>query len=201
MAVPVSDVNKRYTVRDYFDLPAGSSCELIRGEMRPVPTAPGEPHDSALIALGSLIVGFIRGRSGDGSNETSCGVFVEPVDVVLAPDTVVHPDIVVVCDLGRLANDRYVDGAPDMVVEVLAPETADLDRTGKRALYEEAGVDEYVIVAPEERLVEIYRQCPAGGFAPPEILGPADSLTFRTLPLLEVPVFEVFGWPLPKSPE
>lgn len=196
-AVSQPDVKTPYTVEDYFDLAADPARELIRGELRRRPAASSESHDGALIALGSLIVGFIRGRSGDNPEEARCGVFVEPVDVVLAADTVVRPDIVVVCDLAKLANGRYVDGAPDLVVEVLTEENADLLRSERRALFEEARVDEFVIVAPAERLVEIYRQSPAGGFAAPERLGPEDLLTFRTLPLLEVRVSEVFGWGVP----
>ncbi|MBK8908740.1 MAG: Uma2 family endonuclease [Rhodospirillales bacterium] len=190
----LQDRDKRYTVEEYLALPDGPPCELIRGELRPCLSAPSKDRDRALIALGSLIVGFLRAEGADREG-SSCGVFVEPVDVVLAADTVVHPDIVVVCDLRKLANDRYVDGAPELVVEVAAAETGVGLRTEKRALYEQAGVDEYVIVAPEERRVQIYRQSVEGGFAAPEMLRPADMLTFRTIPLLEVPVCEVFGWP------
>lgn len=59
-------------------------------------------------------------------------VFAAPVDVVPGPSTVVQPDVVLVCDPAKLANGRYVDGAPELVLEVLSSSTARRDRLVKR---------------------------------------------------------------------
>jgi Uma2 family endonuclease len=71
-------------------------------------------------------------------------------------DTVVHPDVLVVCDAEKL--DRHgVRGAPDFVVEVLSPATASHDYLLKRHAYERAGVREYWLVHPADRMVTCYR--------------------------------------------
>ncbi|MCW5699533.1 MAG: Uma2 family endonuclease [Rhodospirillales bacterium] len=201
MSLP--DPAKRYSVEDYLSWPKDVACELIQGAIHEIPSAPTEEHENALIAIGSLLVGYIRAESSsdeqNGDESNPCAVFVEPVDVVLASDTVVQPDITVVCDHHKLANDRYVDGAPDLVVEVLTPETADWDRNEKRAAYERAGVTEYVIVAPATHTLEVYLRQPDGRYGEPDVLGPADDISFLTIPGLEASIADVFGWPLPQE--
>jgi Uma2 family endonuclease len=67
-------------------------------------------------------------------------------------DTVVHPDVLVVCDAEKLLR-----GAPDFVVEVLSPATASHDYLLKRHAYERAGVREYWLVHPADRMLTSYR--------------------------------------------
>jgi Uma2 family endonuclease len=64
---------------------------------------------------------------------------------------VVQPDVLVVCDPAKLSA-RGVEGAPDLVVEIVSPRTASKDMVRKRWTYEAAGVPEYLIVDPEERV-------------------------------------------------
>lgn len=73
-----------------------------------------------------------------------------------ANDTVVQPDIIVVCDPKKIEKKGCV-GAPDLVVEILSPSTAKMDWKDKYALYEEAGVREYWIVNPDDALVHVFR--------------------------------------------
>jgi Uma2 family endonuclease len=70
-------------------------------------------------------------------------------------DTLVEPDIVVVCDSSKL-DDRGCNGAPDLVVEILSPATAQRDRVVKFRKYLEAGVREYWIVNPDEKTVQVH---------------------------------------------
>ena len=87
-----------------------------------------------------------------------------PVDVRLPKnneadeqiDTVVQPDVLVVCDNNKLDR-RGVRGAPDWVLEVLSPATASHDQIKKRDLYERHGVREYWLVHPTDRVLTIYR--------------------------------------------
>ena len=104
-----------------------------------------------------------------------CRVLPAPLDVRLSqtdePDdlveTVVQPDISVVCDLSKL-DERGCRGAPDLIVEVLSPSTAGRDHLIKRVLYERHGVRQYWLVHPIDRLVTIHRRV-GDGFAPPEL--------------------------------
>lgn len=94
----------------------------------------------------------------------ACRAFVAPLDVRLPRgdesdediDNVVQPDILVVCDSSKLDR-RGVRGAPDWVVEVVSNSTASHDQVKKRRLYERAGVREFWLVHPMDRVLTVYR--------------------------------------------
>lgn len=69
-------------------------------------------------------------------------------------ETVVQPDIVVVCDPDKL-DDRGCRGAPDLIVEITSPSTAPKDNIKKLALYEKHGVKEYWIVHPTDKIATV----------------------------------------------
>ncbi|MHB8767226.1 MAG: Uma2 family endonuclease [Deferrisomatales bacterium] len=105
-----------------------------------------------------------------------CRLYVAPFDVRLPRgsepddevDTVVQPDLVVVCDRAKL-DDRGCRGAPDLVIEILSPSTAARDHIDKLALYEKHGVREYWLVHPTDRLVMIYRRGEDGPYGVPAV--------------------------------
>lgn len=83
-------------------------------------------------------------------------VVFSPLDVVLAEDEITQPDVMVVLNEHRARiTERNIQGAPDLVVEVLSPGSVRLDREKKRALYARHGIPEYWIVSPGERTVEV----------------------------------------------
>ena len=103
---------------------------------------------------GNLIVQlgkFLRGKPYE--------VYAAPIGVRLnaekKDDTVLQPDIVVVCDKSKLDDDGII-GAPDMVVEITSPSTARRDRFIKLLEYQKAGVREYWIVDPDTRTVSVH---------------------------------------------
>ncbi len=100
-------------------------------------------------------------RTFAAAQQLGC-VFVAPADVVLGPKRVVQPDVLFVAQARRGILGAAVMGAPDLVVEVLTPSTAEIDRTIKRMFYEEAGVLEYWLVDPETRTVEVLALEPDG---------------------------------------
>lgn len=73
----------------------------------------------------------------------------------LSNDTVVQPDIIVVCDPKKIEKKGCI-GAPDLVVEILSPSTAKTDWKDKYFLYEENEVREYWIVNPDDALVHVF---------------------------------------------
>nr|WP_233134468.1 Uma2 family endonuclease [Geobacillus sp. 46C-IIa] len=75
----------------------------------------------------------------------------------------VCPDLVVICDKNKIQKNRIV-GAPDLVVEILSPATAKIDRMDKRIAYERAEVKEYWIVDPANQVVEVYLREKTGKF-------------------------------------
>ena len=121
--------------------------ELINGEAYDMTPAPSFEHQEISISLASAILVLLKEakRKGGGGH---CQVLTAPLDVFL-PSGVVQPDILVVCDPAKISK-RGIEGAPDLVVEILSPSTSKKDFTWKRWAYQAAGVPEYLIVDPEE---------------------------------------------------
>ena len=185
--------NPRFTYGDYRRWQGDERWELIDGEAHAMSPAPSRLHQRVLTRLAARIVPALE----DGP----CEVYVAPFDVRLPRgdelddeiDTVVQPDVTVVCDPEKL-DGAGCRGAPDWVIEVLSPATEARDRVHKRALYERHGVREYWLVDPEERTVTAYRWRPeAGRFAEPEVHATAGTLTPAVLPEVEIGWARVFG--------
>jgi Uma2 family endonuclease len=158
------------TPRSYGDIRRwgdDTRWELVEGQAFAM-TGPSWQHQAVAMGLSAQLLSYFRPRG--------CRVLPAPFDVRLprgsepddAIDTVLQPDISVVCELGKL-DERGCRGAPDLVVEVLSPSTADRDHLTKRALYERHGVREYWVVHPIDRIVTIHRRRGEGGFGPPEL--------------------------------
>ena len=149
------DLNKRYTYADYLTWLDGKTRELINGFIKMMSPAPRPIH---VEVTSNIILQF---RSVVKKNKGKCKVYHAPFDVRFPRngetannkiDTVVQPDVCVVCDLSKI-DKRGCCGAPDMVVEVLSFSTMKKDMTEKFALYEEFGVKEYWIVNPDEQAI------------------------------------------------
>ena len=147
---------KRYTYGDYRHWPEDVRYELISGSAFLMAPAPSLDHQTVAVQVSRQIANAL----GEGS----CRVLVAPVDVLLGAtgaaddeaDTVVQPDVLVVCDPGKLTP-RCVRGAPDWILEVVSPSSAGHDQIVKLAAYERAGVREYWLAHPMDRILTIYR--------------------------------------------
>lgn len=186
-----------YTVEDYMQWPDEIRCELIGGKIWDMSPAPMVEHQELLSSLHIEIGLFLREqeKSGGGGGKPPCRVLESPIDVVLAFDTVVQPDLIVVCDPAKLASRKNVQGAPDLVVEVLSPSTAAKDKREKKALYERSGVPQYLIVDPVSYYAELY-VLQAGSYGVPQILGAEDKLLLAVTPGMDKTLAELFGWPI-----
>jgi Uma2 family endonuclease len=140
----------RYTVEDYQQLPEGAPYQLIRGHlvMSPSPTV---QHQRLVRTLHRLLDDHIR--KGERGGEA----LFAPLDVRLSDETVVQPDVLYVSPerTDRIGDDE-IDGAPDLIVEVVSPSTSHVDTFDKKQLYETHGVREYWIVDPDTKTVEVY---------------------------------------------
>ena len=142
--------DRRYTYSDYLQWDDDQRWELIDG----VPflmSAPSRRHQEISVNLVVTLFNLLKGKT--------CEVYHAPFDVRLNADTldntVVQPDIVVICDNDKL-DDAGCKGAPDFVVEILSPSTASHDRFLKFDLYRKAGVKEYWIVEPDTKKVSAH---------------------------------------------
>lgn len=169
----------RFTYGDYVQWTGDERWELIDGSARMMSPAPGRWHQEVVLGIGAQVRLFFRGKS--------CQPFVAPFDVRLprgdevdeAIETVVQPDLAVLCDPEKI-DDSGARGAPDWVVEVLSPATTSYDRITKRDLYEHHGVREYWLVDPVARGLLIYRLDDSGRYGSPESL-PAEGETLVDL--------------------
>ena len=83
-------------------------------------------------------------------------VFVSPLDVVLSPRRVVQPDVIYVSNKNQAIIQDRIRGVPDLVVEVISEGTRHRDRIDKKALYEQARLQEYWMVDTETRRIEVF---------------------------------------------
>ena len=124
-------------------------------------------------------------------------VLVAPFTVRLGEDQVYEPDIIAIRKPRlHLLTRSHLDGAPDLVVEVLSPSTAAKDRKHKRRLYEAAGVPQYLLIDPAYRCVELYSLDAGGRYPAPEVLDAGESLTLWVAPGFSLTLANLFGWPL-----
>lgn len=121
--------------------------ELIGGKV--VLMAPASSNHNHIAGnIHGIFWGYLRGKK--------CVPFGDNEKVFLSETDRFVPDFMVVCDQDKIRPDG-VHGAPDLVVEVLSPRTAKYDRAHKKDTYAKAGVQEYWLVDPANKSVEIYR--------------------------------------------
>ena len=152
MALPLK--KESYMFADCLTWPENERIELIDGEAVMM-SPPSTVHQKISGELFRQLANFLEGKK--------CEVFSAPFGVRLfekdgdSPenvDTMVEPDISVICDRDKL--DRHgCKGAPDLIVEILSPSTQRRDRLIKLELYQRAGVREYWLVSPEEQTVQV----------------------------------------------
>ena len=139
-----------YTEEDYYRLPENMRAELIDGQFYSQ-AAPSRTHQRILSDLHITIGQYIRSKGG------SCEVYPAPFAVKLFEDdkTIVEPDISVICDPNKL-TDKGCTGAPDWIIEIVAPGNPAHDYVRKLNLYLDAGVREYWIVDPIQKSIHVY---------------------------------------------
>lgn len=145
-----------YTYADYLSWPEDERVELINGTPY-LQTAPSRIHQEILSELHRQIANFLVDKH--------CKVYPAPFHVVLHLEeengneddrkNVVEPDLTIVCDQAKL-DDRGCKGNPDMIIEIVSPSTARRDKFEKFNLYEQAGIKEYWIIEPEEKILSVF---------------------------------------------
>ena len=139
-------VNGIYTYADYLMWNIKDRVEILKGKIFKMSPAPTISHQGISFNLSGLFFMYFHNKP--------CKVFASPFDVVLKnkngkEDTVVQPDLCVVCDPEKLADGKRCQGAPDLIIEILSPGNSKKEMLNKYELYEEAGVREYWVVRPD----------------------------------------------------
>lgn len=185
------DPEGSYTYADYLLWRFQERVELIRGRLFRMSPAPNVLHQQISREVSRILFNFFH--------ENPCQVFAAPFDVRLPvgrkkgeDTTVVQPDLCVICDPAKL-DEHGCAGAPDLVVEILSPGNSTREMREKYRVYEEAGVREYWIVNPAEKLALVYVLNESGifiGLAPVTVEDPLQSSVF---PDLAIDLKEVFN--------
>jgi len=180
----VLNVKTRLTYADYMKTSDDERYELLNGELVMVPS-PKKIHQSISGILHLMVGTFVRDR-GLGK------VYFSPFDVVLSDSDVVQPDLLFVSNerIGIVTADN-VQGAPDLVVEILSPATAERDRTLKLDLYARRGVQEYWIVDPDAKTIRVLLRGECS-FDVVSVYGEGEILRSPTLEEFSVALEEVF---------
>ena len=174
----------RYTYEDYAKTPDDVRYQLIDGELilSPSPTFYHQHISGAM---------FVELRTWAVSSGTG-NVVCAPMDVYLTETDTVQPDILFIsAERMHIVEDRYVRGAPDLVVEILSPSTSRLDLGAKMELYARHGVPHYWIADPDTRTARMLR-LEAGDYTEVASFTENDVLTSDAFPGLRMDLKEVF---------
>jgi Uma2 family endonuclease len=192
MSYPVKKEDRKYTYGDYRTWPDGERWELINGIAYNMSPAPSRRHQEILLGLAAKFHGYLIDKT--------CKAYIAPFDVRLPEgneaddgiETVVQPDLTVVCDKTKL-DEKGCKGSPDLIVEIISPSTAAMDYIKKLALYERKGVKEYWIVHPTDKLVTIFKTAADGRYGRPEIFTEDDEVAVGIFDDFKVNLGEVFA--------
>jgi Uma2 family endonuclease len=137
-----------YTYEEWLDLDNSERTELVDGALYML-AEPTSHHQSVLMELGRQLANFLLGKP--------CRVYPAPFGVRLHKnnDTVFQPDISVICDPAKITR-RGCIGAPDVIIEILSSSTSRYDRFTKFYEYQRAGVREYWIADPDDKIVTVH---------------------------------------------
>ncbi len=193
---------KKTNYRSYEELPEGAPYQLISGELveSPSPTVSHHHITKSVFLKLYMLEKSLKGKT-----------FFAPIDVYLDEADIYQPDVIFISSKNEeIIKEKRIEGAPDIVVEVLSPSTAYYDLRMKKSIYEKSGVMEYWLIDPIERSAELYvnqeqgfvrvcmvwcdRECEQGNSSLGVI--DQDNRTFRSrlFPELEVSCSEIFGY-------
>ncbi len=156
MGLPEKKTDHKYTYKDYCSWPEDERWELIDGVAYDMSPAPSRRHQEVSFELAGLIREYLKGKD--------CKAFAAPFDVMLPVfpvqseneiDTIVQPDILVICDPSKIIEKGCL-GAPDLIIEILSPSTSKKDLNEKFGLYEKHGVKEYWVVDPGNKYIRVF---------------------------------------------
>ena len=144
-----ADTDRLYTYEDYLKIDDDSQYELIGGKLILVPS-PRTIHQRISRKLSGFIGGFV---DKNNLGELLCA----PTDVLLSETEKPQPDILFISkERLDIITEMNIQGAPDLVVEILSPSTGKNDRVEKSRMYYKHGVKEYWIVDPDHKTIEVF---------------------------------------------
>ncbi|MBB6451042.1 Uma2 family endonuclease [Geomicrobium halophilum] len=191
MSMPQEYTNGSSSYADYLQWDEDFRCEAFDGVIVKMTPSPTPGHQEIQLELSVEFGTFLRGKE--------CKLFTAPLDVCLFATSEtpneeiknwVQPDLMIVCDPKKIEEKRII-GAPDLVIEILSPATARIDRLTKYHKYEEAGVKEYWVVDPHHETVEVF-VLQDQSFERTNVFTKSDAVKVSLFPDFEVPLNKIF---------
>lgn len=182
---------KHYTYEDLLNWEGDERYELIDGTAYLL-ASPSPVHQRTLLNISSQVNDYLEGKK--------CSAYIAPFDVCLfgnknewnyRSDTIVQPDLSIICDQDKIDPHHGCNGAPDMVLEVVSPSSQRYDRLVKLNLYQRAGIKEYWVVEPATNTVAVYL-LEEGTFKLIEVATAKDILRVNVLKSCYVDLSRVF---------
>jgi Uma2 family endonuclease len=174
----------RFNYNDYLLLPEDKRYEILDGDLYVVP-APNTRHQRISKRLEMALIQHAESR---GLGE----ILDAPYDVVLSDENVVQPDILFVRkERAGIIGELNLQGAPDLVIEILSAGTRAKDLEIKRKTYASFGIQEYWVVDPEADTIEVLAWSELG-YVSDGLCGKSDRVSSPLLPELNLPLSQVF---------
>ncbi len=185
-------LNGHHSETEHLNWQTEEYASVLQGNLARMAAAPPREHQDIAGRIFSDIEHYLRRKA--------CKVYIAPFDVRLqhtegekksSVRTVVQPDVCIVGNVQKLDR-RGCNGAPDTIIEVLAPGNMNRDVKEKYALYEEYGVPEYWMVSPGEMTVMVYLMGADGRYVlSGEYIQPGD-IPVQSLPGFSLQWEEIF---------
>jgi len=174
------------TYEDYLTLPNdGKRYEILEGELVVTPS-PVIMHQRVSQNLEFILLSYLK--------EHPCGIFFHaPVDLILSNISVVVPDMLYISnERASIVSDRGIEGAPDLIAEILSPSTARYDRLSKMQLYAKHGIQWYWILDHSEKTLEVYGNS-GGSYELTKKYSGSETLDSPLFPGLSIQLEQVWG--------
>jgi Uma2 family endonuclease len=189
MSQAAADTRKRVTWNEYQTWDDERRWEILAGQAYMM-AGPSYRHQKTLTDLSRQMATHFQGKT--------CEVLIAPLDVVLSDEDVVQPDLMVICDRHQI-KPTHIEGPPSLIVEIISTHSVQRDRLLKLNLYARHGVQEYWMISPDSRLVEVLVLQGSHYFVH-GVFGATDTLTSPTFPDLNIKLADIFNYP-PSSEE
>jgi Uma2 family endonuclease len=181
------DLTKQYSMVDYLSWKFKERVELLKGYVAKISPAPNSGHQIISWNLASEFSIVFKNKP--------CKAFAAPFDVYLpknskSEQTIVQPDLCVICDTSKIEKKGCV-GTPDLMVEILSPGNSRKEVIDKYEIYQEAGVKEYWVIYPAEQVLQVYSLKNAE-FVAMKPKAPGDIYESELFPDLKINVEAIF---------
>lgn len=187
---PVYSQQGGHTYEDYLQIPEepGYRFEILEGVLLKEPS-PSMQHQRVSRELGYQLITFFKGFDPEGE------LFFAPLDVTLTAVNVLQPDLLFISGVNReIMREERIDGACDLVVEIMSPANRRKDRLQKMEIYRKAGIPHYWLVDPEENTLEAFL-LRDGNYTLVSVGAPGDKFNHPAFPGLNLDLEKIFERP------